>query len=175
MSHRSDITLLREVALTISLYLLKWLQGPSSQWSCSYLYWCTWCYSTYSVKIILRGLLRVWNYSLLPMLWQACQLKEHMTLANYSPAAQSVWWTNDCHRIPNIFSSLQYENRPQRPHSLLLNCMTVHPHISCQCWIKQRDITYFGLKSYGMWCCATQWFCFKGLWCLYYRGLKQTK
>lgn len=91
MSHRCDITLLREVALTISLYLLKWLQGPSSQWSRSYLYWCTWCYSTYSIKIVLRGLLRVWNYSLLPMLWQACQLKEHMTLANYSPTAVSQY------------------------------------------------------------------------------------
>jgi len=26
-----------------------------------------------------------------------------------------------------------------------------------QCWIKQSDIIYFGLKCFGMWSCAIQW------------------
>jgi hypothetical protein len=65
---------------------------------------------------------------------------------------------NDCHRIPNILFSMQYKNRPPRttqPSFQLHDCTP--PHVMTQCWIKQRDIIYFGLKSFGTWCCAIQW------------------
>jgi hypothetical protein len=68
----SDNTLLCKVALAISFDFLKWLQRPSSQWPSAYLYRCTWCYSTYSVQIILWRLLPIRTCNGLLVLWGTC-------------------------------------------------------------------------------------------------------